>query len=211
MANFKDSGKSGLGWALLVVIPMAAAVAIPMWIALAMFADTKPAMPKIEMPKIEESWWSPSTWGATEAAETAVLVAESAGAQAVASSFNSSITSMSLTAVAMTVAAVLGGVWLIAACLTPAGRKEQLNTPAQRQAAADAQDRRLGELADRDAQRQRLNNVFQVVQAMRRDSEGRLYIPQEEKSSAGEPRGAKAPAKTSAGQHDLAMEEEEVS
>jgi hypothetical protein len=131
MANFKDTGKVGAAWGYLVVLPLVAAVAIPMWIAVQAFMGTPPAMPKIEAPTIEESWFSPNTWGLQESAETAAVLAQAGASQAVASSYNSTLSAMSLTAVAVTVAAVLGGVWVVAALMTPSGRRNSLNTPSQ--------------------------------------------------------------------------------
>jgi hypothetical protein len=207
MANFKDTGKVGVNWGYLMVLPLLVLTAIPMWIAVGVFSRSTPAMPRVEVPIIEESWWAPSTWGAQESAATAAILAESAGSQAVASSFNSSVWSMSLTALAVTAAVILAGIWIVAAALTPAGRKEKLNTPAQ-------QDRRLGELADRDQQRWTLNETARRVAAMQVAPDGRVYVPvvagRKEPAQAGESSGAKAP-KEPMDRHELAMDEEEVS
>lgn len=140
MANFKDTGKTGAAWGYLVVLPLVAAVAIPMWIATKMFMGTPPAMPKVETPTIEESWWSPNTWGLQESAETAAVLAQAGASQAVASSYNSTLSAMSLTAIAVTVAAVLGGVWVVAALMTPSGRRNSLNTPGQQDHLAGFED-----------------------------------------------------------------------
>jgi hypothetical protein len=119
MANFKDSGKSGLWWRLLVVIPMMAVVAIPPWIALKRFADTTPPMPASSPWRIV-----PGHGGAEEEAYMAAIKAEAAASHAVWTKLDEEIRLRSFIAIAMTIAAVLGGVWFIVWPVLSRGARE---------------------------------------------------------------------------------------
>jgi len=226
MANFKDTGKVGAAWGYWVVLPLIAAVAIPMWIATQVFMGTPPAMPTVASPTIEESWWAPNTWGLQESADTAAVLAQAGASQAVASSYNSTLSAMSLTAVAVTVGAVLGGVWVVAALMTPSGRRNGLNTPGQQDHLASRQDgsevagmlrnywvERGVPRPDLDDADLRVAESILRAQARRARAAGagvRLVDAEVIASGKTEKPGVTASGQ-SEGQHDLAREEEGVS
>jgi hypothetical protein len=203
-----------------------------MWIATQLFMASPPTMPTVSAPIIEESW-SPNTWGLQESAETAAVLAQAGASQAVASSYNSTLSAMSLTAVAVTAAAVLGGVWVVAALMTPSGRRNALNTPGQQDHLASRQDG--SEVAgmlrnywlERGIPRPDLDDAdLGVAEAILRsqarraraagagvrlvDGSGKPEKPEVTASGKPEKPGVIASGK-SEGQHDLAREEEGVS